>query len=80
MQETRCGMSDLRCRDWFHPSNLKISILAFLRLEFSGATTYVGNLIVVRMPPGQALFGKLTLSTVLSEQRAALSPPKFLAV
>ena len=41
---------------------------------------YVGNRIVVLMPPGQATFGNSIESTLLSEHGAALSPPKFFAL
>jgi len=62
-----------------HPIEVNISAGS----EDSGSLsekTYVGNRIVVLIPPGQAFVGKLTESTLLSEHGAALSPPKFGAV
>jgi hypothetical protein len=70
MPGRRRGWYGLGCLDSHHPNNCKKFTLAGARYSERVMNAHVGNLIVVRMPPAQALLGKLTESTELSEHGA----------
>jgi hypothetical protein len=72
-------MCDLENLVGLHPSNYSFVSTQHTEKEKEQGT-HVGKRIVVLIPPGQAFGGKATVSTFVSEQGAALSPPKFFAV
>ena len=42
-----------------------------------GERAYVGKWMLERMPPGQTLLGRVSVSTLSSWQGAPVSPPKL---